>query len=422
MNVFSFPTLPKVEDLKGWVKKEIKQNRSEQEKVLKSIAGLQKKHLTDSIALREELSLLKERYEVLHNMLDSDNFFIMQGWVINKDLEKVEDALESITNGKVVVKAEDPTPEEQEKVPVQLDNPKWLRPFEMLTELYALPRYKDLDPTFIVGPIFVIYAAFMLTDAVYGLALFIGGIIIAKKFAKYNEGLKYAMVNIIAMGAICTIFGILTGSYFGDLPQYLFGLEKAPALWKDPLADPLYFLIIAIGVAVVHLNFGLILGVIEDVRKKAWKDLVKERLVWFLIQLGVVLMVFKVPFGKWLFGLTVLLIVVLSGPLGLLSITGLMGDMISYSRLFALALSTSGIALAVNLLANLVLEIPAVGIVAAIIIFIIGHLFGFVMNTIGAFVHSLRLQFVEFFGRFYEGGGDRFAPLKEERVYTEVKE
>ena len=102
--------------------------------------------------------------------------------------------------------------------------------------------------------------------------------------------------------------------------------------------------------------------------------------------------------------------------------TGLMGDMISFSRLFALSLSTAGIALAVNLLAELVIGTPIVGIILAAIIFLIGHMFGFVMNSIGSFVHSLRLQFVEFFGRFYEGGGDAFTPLKEERVYTEVEE
>jgi V/A-type H+-transporting ATPase subunit I len=115
-------------------------------------------------------------------------------------------------------------------------------------------------------------------------------------------------------------------------------------------------------------------------------------------------------------------IVVMHGPLGLLGISGLMGDMISFSRLFALSLSTAGIALAVNLLANLVSEVPFVGLILAFLIFLMGHTFGFVMNSIGSFVHSLRLQFVEFFGRFYEGGGDKFTPLKEDRYYSEVKE
>ena len=99
-----------------------------------------------------------------------------------------------------------------------------------------------------------------------------------------------------------------------------------------------------------------------------------------------------------------------------------MGDVISYSRLFALALSTAGIAMTVNLLSDMLAGIPYVGFILAAIVFIAGHLFSFLMNALGSFVHSIRLQFVEFFGKFYEGGGDRFAPFQEERVYTEVHE
>jgi V/A-type H+-transporting ATPase subunit I len=114
-------------------------------------------------------------------------------------------------------------------------------------------------------------------------------------------------------------------------------------------------------------------------------------------------------------------IIYAEGPIGILGITGFMGDVISYSRLFALALSTAGIAMTVNLLTTLVMDIPYAGIVAAILIFIAGHMFSFLMNSLGSFVHSIRLQFVEFFGKFYEGGGDKFEPFVEKRKYTSLK-
>lgn len=421
VNLFTIPDLPKEKDLISWVKAEKEANEKEKQKIVDEIKTYQRKRLKEGVILREELEILKERCEVLHGMLKSSSSFMLQGWVIDKLAHRLEEEIKKLTHKYVVVTIEDPSGEDNP--PIELTNPKYLKPFEMLTELFALPNYGDLDPTFIVAPLFLMYAGFMLTDAVYGLFLMILGWIIIKKFAKYSKGFKYMAINLMGMGAFTSLFGILTGSYFGDLPYYVFGITTEQlAIWKDPLTEPLYFLILSLAVGAIHLNVGLFLGSLEDIRKKQWKTLVKERLIWYVLQAGVVLLVFpQTSFvGKIVLGIAVLGIVILAGPLGLLDITGLMGDIISYARLFALALSTAGIAMAVNLLANLVNAIPYVGIVLVVLVFVIGHLFGFVMNALGAFVHSLRLHFVEFFGKFYEGGGDRFAPLKEERVYTET--
>ncbi|MFH2028011.1 MAG: V-type ATP synthase subunit I, partial [Nanoarchaeota archaeon] len=432
VHLFTIPDWGIMKAPAQFVESELNKIKDEKESIIKKVTILNKKLLKDTIVLREELEVLKQRYEAVHNMLDSEKFFITQGWILKKDASNFENLLKETVKNNIAVLIEEPKAEEN--VPVELANSKFVKPFEMLTELYALPKYRDLDPTFIVGPIFLIFAAFMLTDAVYGLFLVIMGLFLLKKFAKYNEGMRNVAIIILGMGTLTVIFGILTGSYFGDLPKYLWGVSADElAFWKDPLADPLYFLIVAIGTAVVYLNIGFIFGVIEDHRKKDYKTMFKDRIVWFIIQIGIALLVLKMnPVLFKLFGqniglatliiiFAVVSIIITHGPLGLLGITGLMGDMISFSRLFALSLSTAGIALAVNLLANLVRGIPYVGIIAAAVIFIIGHMFGFVMNSIGSFVHSLRLQFVEFFGRFYEGGGDKFVPLKEERYYTEVE-
>tara|TARA_Y100000310_G_scaffold107829_1_gene106256 strand:- start:1939 stop:3879 length:1941 start_codon:yes stop_codon:yes gene_type:complete len=430
VNIFTIPSWGIRKSPKEYVDSELKSLSSEKKSTLSDIDQRSSAIFEQGVVIREKLEILKNRFETIHNTLESEKFFILQGWILKKKSHKFEQELKKEVDENIVIKFEDP--KETDNVPVKLANKKFFKPFEMLTELYALPKYRDLDPTFIVGPLFLIFAAFMLTDAIYGLFLVILGLFMYKKLAKYNEGIKNVSIIILGMGALTLLFGILTGSYFGDFPKYLWGVEpKDVALWKDPLEDPLFFLIISIGTAVVYLNIGFILGVIEDHRKKDYKTMFKERIVWFLIQIGVALLALglnpKIPIinlgvATLLIILTVIAIVVTHGPLGLLGMTGLMGDMISFSRLFALSLSTAGIALAVNLLAELVIGTPIVGIILAAIIFLIGHMFGFVMNSIGSFVHSLRLQFVEFFGRFYEGGGDAFTPLKEERVYTEVEE
>ena len=152
-------------------------------------------------------------------------------------------------------------------------------------------------------------------------------------------------------------------------------------------------------------------------------ELHQYKFVWFLLQFSIGIWALISPLaGQILLGLTILLIIITAGPLGVLGMTGFMGDIISYSRLFALALSTAGICMTINLLADLVGGIPKIGIFLTIIIFVGGNIFGLIMNTLGAFVHSIRLQFVEFFGKFYEGGGDKFSPYKQNRVYTQEEE
>lgn len=414
---FAFRKLPPSEKPMEWIEGQIAKSEEKREQIIGEIRKLQQKILDETIFLREELELLKERFEAVHKIRESKSFFVLQGWVTQQDVSRVKLAFRNL-----IILEE--APDEEVEPPVKLSNPSLLKPFEMLTELYALPKYRDLDPTFIVAPLFLIYAGFMLTDFVYGFGLLLLGGIIWLLFRKHDEGMTHISISIFLIGAFSMLFGLLTGSYLGDAPKYFFGIPTAAlAVWKDPLADPLYFLIISLFVGLLHLNIGLILGTIEDVRKKKWKMLLSDRVIWWLLQLAILAYVihFKIA-GHILLGMTLLLVLLLQGPLGLLGMTGFMGDVISYSRLFALALSTAGIAMTVNLLSNMLVGVPYVGFILAAIVFIAGHLFSFAMNALGSFVHSIRLQFVEFFGKFYEGGGDTFTPFHEERIYTEVRE
>ncbi len=417
VDVFAVSKVPESEDAVRWINEKEEENSNKINDILIEIEKYQRMAYDDSIFLREELEVLKEKFESLHKLKESKSFFVMQGWVTKDELKKLR---ENMTEAVI----HDDNPHEKDEVPVELSNPWFYKPFEMLTELYALPNYKDLDPTFIVAPLFLVYAGFMLTDFVYGLGLVILGGVIFYLFRKQAKSMRYIGINIIGIGAFAMVFGVLTGSYLGDAPQYFFGIPTAKlAIWADPLADPLYFLIISLFVGLVHLNIGLVLGLIEDIRKKQWKVMLSDRVIWWVLQIAILAFVLKAQTIGWiLLTITILMVIVLQGPLGLLGMTGFMGDVISYSRLFALALSTAGIAMTVNLLSDMLYQVPFIGFIAAALVFIVGHLFSFFMNALGSFVHSIRLQFVEFFGKFYEGGGDKFTPFKEERIYTEVEE
>ncbi len=454
---FAFRRLPPVERPLAWVEEQLAEAEERIERCRATIAGFQPSLLDQSIFLREELELVKERLEAVNKIKQGKRFFLLQGWVPRSELPLLRrrmrgfgiieeescvtpdpggrhdsDAHVSERVLKMSDAEQSSSPHcsspparsvmEPDEPPVRLDNPLWLKPFEMLTELYALPKYRDLDPTFIVAPLFLLYAGFMLTDFIYGLGLVVLGGALFALFRKRDRGVSDISVSIILIGAISMVFGVLTGSYLGDAPKYLLGLETSQlALWRDPLADPLYFLIISLIVGLVHLNIGLVLGLIEAVRKRAWRTLISDRVIWWLLQAAILAFVLKASLlGKLLLIATVILVIAMNGPLGLLGMTGFMGDVISYSRLFALALSTAGIAMTVNLLAEMLSGVPYVGLLCATLIFLIGHLFSFAMNSLGSFVHSIRLQFVEFFGKFYEGGGDTFTPFKEERIYTEI--
>ena len=421
-DIIPLDSMPKSSNPKDELDKEERELLKEKDELINRIIALRKESFEEAVILREELEILKERDEQNYNLLSSKNFIMLSGWVPKKRVIPLKTRLREEFKGRVVMKVD--FPEDNDETPVKLSNPAFIKPYEMITELFSLPKYKDIDPTFIVGPVFIIFAGFMLTDFVYGAMLVILALFLIKRLGKYSSSMKEMGTILLWMGIFAMIFGFLTGSYLGDLPSYLFGISpKSLAIWKDPLSEPLYFLILSFIVALIHLNIGLVIGALEDIRKKDYKTLVKERGTWFLLQLSVLFFFFpKITWlAETLLGIDVLLILVFNGPLGILGMTGFMGDVISYSRLFALALSTAGIALTVNLLSNLVKGVPFVGILIAIPLFIVGHFFSFVMNSLGAFVHSIRLQFVEFFGKFYEGGGEKFTPFKEERLYTEVK-
>jgi len=380
------------------------------------------KRYPELLAAREALRIEKEKREIAKRIGHTQSTFIIEGWVPAKELAGLEKALHGIAKEEIEILSEEP-----EDAPVQMENPRLVRPFEMVTEMFSLPKYNSIDPTFIMAPMFALFFGLMLTDAAYGLFLLAGALLVRNGIGRVNRNAR-DLADILILCGLSTIgWGILTAGYLGDLPRYLFGKSPAElAVWVDPLADPIAVLAAALAIGVIHLNMGIVIGIWDRAGKGELKAALREKGPWILLELGLFILgthrldVMRLPqeIGYALIGIGISAMVLEEGLFGVMRPIELSGSVLSYARLLALALSTSGIAMTVNMLSSMAHSVPIVGGSLMVLIFALGHLMNMTMNGLGAFIHSMRLHFVEFFGAFYEGGGEKFTPFKAERRYT----
>lgn len=360
---------------------------------------------------REELGSLKERVEALSSVRGSNSFSIIECWVPKSNWTEFTKTLKEKAIKYHILY------HEREDAPTLLNNPRIVKPFEGIMELYSLPRYKDFDPTPILAITFSFFFGFMLTDAVYGFLLLALGVLLLNGKGSYHEATKNIGIILTGFGILTLVLGALFGSYFGNFFQEL-GF-KVPAM-LDALNDVMVVMVIALAIGAIHLLTGMLIGFFENVRKKKMFDAVHKQGVWILFMACIVAFIVQQQMiGYVLLGVSVLLQIGMtfkeaggiSAVLSLFSFPGFLGDLFSYARLTALALGTTGIALAVNFMTILVWGIPWIGPVAAVLVFLGGHAFNMAMNGLGAFVHSVRLHFLEFFSRFYEGAGKKYVPF-----------
>jgi len=384
-------------------------------------------------ALIELLHIEKERADLQGNLASSGSLCVIEGWVSHKATEKVTREIETITDGHSVIKTAEPN-NPDENVPVLLKNPPFFKHFELLTNMYSPPKYSEIDPTILLTISFLFFFATMVTDALYGLITLILGALMLKGGGKYNETIKGFGVILTAGGITTIIAGALTGGWFGNLAIEYLGITSLKNLMIiDPMVDVLPFLIFAVVVGIVHLDIGIILGIINNVKNQEIKKAFTENLWLIFVQIIFALFYLKtlVPPGTisslisiliWLVGILTLFLLI-SGHKGMafFTLTGAIGDTLSYARLMALGLCTAGIAMTVNILAKMSGEVAIIGIVLLLLIMVAGHVFNWVIQIMGAFVHGIRLHYVEFFGRFYAGGGDEFTPFAIKRDITELK-
>jgi V/A-type H+-transporting ATPase subunit I len=342
------------------------------------------------------------------------------------------------------VLTEDPAPEDHP--PILLDNPLWARPFGPLTKLYGMPSYKGIDPTVLMAPFFFLFFGMCLGDGGYGLIM---GAFFLFALVRYKlSGDTKNFFVLLLLGSVSTIMvGAVTGSWLGDMVDafgifsFIRPLKESVVLLR-PMSDPITFLGISLALGVVQILFGILIAMWDALRKGDIIAALGDQGGWFMLIVGILVWGAGsmgmggeglILTGKGLAALGALTLVATQGRekpgvirkavfgvLSLYNVTSYLGDVLSYSRLLALGLATSAIAMIVNTLTNLVSGIPYVGWVLAALIFFGGHLFSVVVNVLGAFIHSLRLQYVEFFSKFYSGGGRIFSPLKFETRYTNI--
>ncbi|WP_297071075.1 V-type ATP synthase subunit I [Thermococcus sp.] len=422
--------------------KKLESKEEELEDAKKDAEMLAERYYEDVRFYQELMENERDKATVLPMLARTNMTFAMTGWAPKNSVSSIIEGINRVTDGKVYISVKEPSEEELEEIPIKLKNPGWARPFEMLTEMYGVPRYNEIDPTPIIAFTYSLFFGFMLTDFFYGLIVGITAALLVKGHRKLNDG-AYKFGYTLLISSFFTMFmGILFGSYFGNagdvVLKYVTGNPNAhfPRI-ADSLKDPMFVLILALAIGLAHLFIGYTVGFIVRWKNSDRKGALLEQLPWMLIILGVVLFATKAPGlvmpAEGLFGVGLILfalgeIVANGGLAGLMIISdffGFVGTWLSYARLMALALATSGIAMVVNVLVAMVwgIKISAIplGIVMGVIVFIGGQLFSTAINALGAFVHSLRLQYVEFFGTFYSGEGKPFEPFKARREVSKLE-
>ncbi|MBR9699535.1 V-type ATP synthase subunit I [Candidatus Woesearchaeota archaeon] len=359
----------------------------------------------------KELNIWKEKITALEMLKGAESFSVLDCWLPEKNKDEFEYVIGREAKGFHL------SYEEAEDAPTLLKNPRIIKPFELFTELYSLPRYKDIDPTPILAITFSFFFGFMLTDVVYGFVLLALGLLLIRGKGSYDRRTKDIGLILTTFGIFTAVLGSFFGSYFGDFFQRV-GFNVPQLL--DSLGSITTILVIAIALGAIHLFTGLAVGFFENMKKKKVKDALHKQGVWILFLFSLIMFVLQIPvFGYSLLLLSLVFQVgltydeagVVPSLLSVFNFTGFIGDLFSYGRLMALAVGTAGIALAVNFMTLMVWGIPFVGKIAAPMVFIIGHLFNLAMNGLGAFVHSIRLHFLEFFSKFYEGQGKKYVPF-----------
>jgi V/A-type H+-transporting ATPase subunit I len=366
---------------------------------------------------------------------------MVQGWIRAAQYEKLTGDIESEIAAAEVTKIE---PEKGEEPPIELTNRRLMKPFEVITEMYGMPHSREVDPTPLAAPFFALFFGICITDAGYGLVL----VALSLFLMKYLQTGRKFLWLIFAGGVMTVLMGAITGGWFGItddvLPSWLgfVGSFRRALMQFDPMRQPMVMFALAIGLGFIQVTFGLLIEMIENFRKKDIMAGIFEQITWIVLIWSAALFgagkMGHIP-AAYVPGFKTAAIVAALGSVGftnrvsknpvirigsgiyrLYGATGFLGDILSYTRLLALGLATGGIAMVINLVALMARDIPIIGWPAMIIVLVGGHTFNIAVNALGGFVHSARLQYVEFYPKFFEGGGKPFKPFKRELKYTRL--
>ena len=382
------------------------------------------------LALKEQLENEKEKNDILSAFVKTKDSYMLEAWVPVNDTEKVEQLVEKSSEGHCAFELIEVEGTDDEDVPVLQQNGWYAKPFEYLVDMYSPVRYNEIDPTIFVAIMFPIFFGFCLTDAIYGLVVSAIGVVLLRGMGKINKTMNAFGWILIWSGLWAVILGLITNGFIGDFPERIMGF-RLPTVFApvEAFKHPDTILIIAIAIGVIYTNIGFIIGAIDNFRYGNKKEAIGSQLCWFVLEAGVIFLAlgYLMPaigmIGYIIGGVLVIacigMLVYANGAYGVMDIFGFMGDVLSYARLLALCLATGGIAMTVNILAQMLNNmVPYAGIVLAIFIFIFGHIANFAFQVLGAFINALRLNYVEFFSQFFMGGKGKFEAFKASRTFT----
>ncbi len=389
----------------------------------------------------EHTALLAEKQK--KELAATENCAVLTGWCPADERTRVIRVLKSV---EAAYDFEEPA--EGEDPPVLLKNNRFARNFEWVVGMYSYPAYGKFDPTLVMSIFYMIIFGLMFADAGYGLVLSAACFLLVR-FTHPREGMKRFLLMFGYCGLSCIVCGVLFGSYFGNFPLAFLEnfVGQAPAAlpnWSilpseaanvailfDPLQNPMGFLIVSLGIGAVHLIAGMaVQGYILCRRGKVLDALFDIGSYWLLFA-GIAAFAPGHPAGLWLTLGGVLAILLTQGRAkkgiagklvggfgGLYNLINFASDLLSYSRILALGLASAVVGQVVNILATLKGG-SFIGFILMIVVFCVGHLLNLVINVLGTFVHTARLQYIEFFGKFYEDGGTPFRPIKAADRYSE---
>ena len=426
----------------------IKEYESEKELCVQSIC--------DEAVRRDELKLASDKLRVKISMAESEekllgteSTVLMQGWMPEEDESEISELLEKYD---CAWETEEPGEDEYPQVPIKLKNNFFTNGLNMVTNMYSLPAYGTVDPNPLMAPFFITFYGLMMADIGYGIIMIIAAIVAFKKL-RPREGMLSFCQLLLWGGIATTICGILTGGFFSDVLYQFYIMLHPEGTWLglphlfNPTEQSIQVLIGALVLGVLHLNAGMVVSFVQKVKAGNVKSAIwEEGTLWLLLLTGIIFALSKTGIAPWIPQTPALVLLIIAVLLLLVgagrdakgfgkvtaafsciynTATGWFGDILSYSRIMALMLAGGVVGQVFNTVALMPMKNSGpnvITILAFIIIFVLGHAMNFGLNLLGCYVHDLRLQCLEFFGKFYQDGGKPFEPMRVKGKYINVKQ
>ncbi|MBI3052312.1 V-type ATP synthase subunit I [Candidatus Woesearchaeota archaeon] len=425
-----FADIPVPEGLKGTAAVHIERFAAERQKLLAEqsgiaagVARLREKWADFIVSAEWVVAAELEKAEAPLRFGTSRNIFVVTGFVPEQGFGTVRQRLERVSEGRVSVSCEEVGP--HDKVPVRLNNVAAASPFELLIGLRGLPLYDEIDPTLIVFLTFPVFFGFMLGDIGYGLVTLAMVLLLRMRLG------RAALLDVLLLGALSSVvFGFVFGEFFGE--EQFFGISIPHLLSRAHAEGRQALFLAAIAFGVLHVNLGLALGFVNELRH-GFVAAFMEKFSWVFIQLGAPFIlsslgIFQVPqpfvvlsagslaAGVFMLVLAELRMGAIGGVKALVESIGIFSNILSYARLMAVGLASVQLALIVNEFAGEMFHAGGFAVVGGVIMLLLGHTINILLGLLGSFLHSLRLEYVEFFTKFYKGGSEPFRPFGEREV------